>query len=233
MLSIMIMSHDNHELLNTCLKNIEAYTPIDKEIIIVDDASQPAYDFPYTVVRMPKRSNCCNLRNVGMEMATTDYVIWLDNDTMVGEGWYQPLIKELDNDKQLGMVGYHPCGRLIRKPFLPLSQDECMHEAQFLEQTMPDGSCDFIVSYILAMRKDAFRPTYCYGMPTPTLDPEMGAMVKAQGYSVRAIQGGNHTHLGSATQRPGGNGYQLTLARNFYRWWKFWEPHQNIFELYK
>lgn len=223
MKSIMIMSHDNHALLEECITRIKLYTNFVYELIIVDDASEPAYNRKDAViVRMPRQSNCCNLRNVGMEMARGDLVFWLDNDTMVAPGWAEPLLKVMD-DKKIGLTGQAQDGMRVRKPFLPLTHEECMHEAQFIPYV---GACDYIVTYCVLMRKEAYRPTYCYGMPTPVLDPDTGAGIKMNGYRVHtASQNINIAHLGSQTPRPGGIGYQQHLVENFTRWYTFWEPH--------
>lgn len=240
--SIMIMSHNNYELLQECVKLIKGNTDIPFELIIVDDASDVPYkkeDYDIeelTIVRMPKRSNCCNLRNVGMEMAKTDLVFWLDNDTMVGENWYKPLLEKMNSDEKIGLTGQPKDSRLIRNPFLPLTQRDCMVEYQFAyDYNHLTGECDFITSYCVLVRRQAYRPTYCYNMPTPCLDPELGAVIKANGYKVVVSDTDiNVSHQGSATGRPFGRNYLFYLSRNFTRWWEFWkEKAPEIFELYK
>jgi GT2 family glycosyltransferase len=235
--SIMIMSHDNHALLQECVNRLQKYTPFPFEIIIIDDLSNPPYDAKgATVIRMPKRSNCCNLRNVGMEMATTDYVFWVDNDTMVGENWYKPMIDKVESDPLIGLTGQPKDSRLIRNPFLPLNQSDCMIEYEFAyDFNHKNGECDFITSYCVLVKRSAYRPTFCYDMPTPCLDPELGAVVKVNGYKVAVTDEPiNVYHIGSNTPRPGGREYLNHLAENFTRWYKFWEPHASkIFELYK
>src|SRR5258706_4679074 len=233
----MIMSTDNYAFLEECIKRTRAYTPFPFELIIIDDASEPPYSIPnVTMVRMPKRSNCCNLRNTGMEMATSDYVFWLDNDTMVGPDWYKPFIEKVESDPMIGLTGQPKDSRLIRKPFLPLTQSDCMIEYEFAyDYDHNTGNCDFITSYCVLVKRLAYRPTFCYNMPTPCLDPELGAVVKANGYKVVVTDRDvNVSHMGSATPRPNGREYLYHLAENFTRWWNFWEPHASkIFELYK
>ena len=235
-MNIMIMSHDNEALLKECVRRIKQFTPIEYELVIVDDASEVPYkaeDYEALIVRMPKRSNCCNLRNVGMEMCASDIVIWLDNDTMVSEGWYVPLLEAM-KDPEVGLAGQKGDSRLIRKPFLPLTQAECMIEYQFAyDYNHLNNQCDFITSYCVAVRKSAYRPTFCYNMPTPCLDPELGAVVKVNGYKVVVTEKLNVEHKGSQTPRPQGKEYLHHLAENFTKWWSFWEPHKEIFELYK
>lgn len=230
------MSHDSHDLLNECIDRIKTYTDLDYELVISDDASNPPYDIKdATIVRMPKQSNCCNLRNVGMEMAKAEWVFWLDNDTMVGENWYKPLIKKTE-DPTVGLIGSPKDSRLIRKPFLPLTQAEAMVEYQFaMDYNHANNEADFITSYCILVRKQAFRPCYCYNMPTPCLDPELGAMIKSQGFKVVvADDNANVDHKGSQTPRPGGLNYHHYLTRNFTRWWNFWEPQASkVFELYR
>lgn len=237
--TVMIMSNNNHEMLNQCLDNLKKFTPFPYDVVIVDDASDPAYEIEgTTIVRMPKRSNCCNLRNVGMEMSQTEWVFWLDNDCLVYEGWHIPYLNKLEEDKdnKYGLIGQPKDARLIRNPFLPLTQADCMIEYEFAyDYDHNTRECDFITSYAVLVRKDAYRPTYCYGMPTPTLDPELGCVIKSQGYKVVVTaQDAPLHHIGTGTARPGGRDYLYTLRDNFTRWYKFWEPQAaKIWELYK
>lgn len=234
MVSIMVMSHNNHELLSECLARVKKYTPIEYKVVLIDDMSEPAYNIEgVTIVRMPKRSNCCNLRNVGMEMSDTEVIIWLDNDTMVGDNWYKPLLETME-DKTVGLAGQKIDSRLIRKPFFPLSQSDCMIEYQFAyDYNHKNDECDFITSYCVAVRKDAWRPTHCYGMPTPVLDPELGCVVKVNGYKVKVCGNMNISHQGSQTPRPNGREYQFHLAEKFADWYRYWQPHASkIWELY-
>ena len=234
--TIMIMSNNNHNMLAECLRRVKLYTPIPHEVVVVDDASEPAYQIEgATVVRMPKRSNCCNLRNVGMEMSKTDYVFWLDNDCFVGPGWYQPLVDVVESDPMVGLTGQPKDSRLIRNPFFPINQADCMIEYQFAYDYDHNTSlCDFITSYCILVKKEAWRPTYCYGMPTPVLDPDLGANIKVNGYKVKVASTNLPVeHMGTGTPRPEGYGYHYHLAENFARWFRFWKPHApKVFELY-
>lgn len=237
----MIMSNENRELLKECISRVRSTSPKEWEIIVVDDASNPPYTKEEiglsptdTIVYMPKRSNCCNLRNVGMEMAKTDGVFWLDNDTMVSEGWWQPMVEKFKDD--VGCVGQPKDSRLIRKPFFPLTQAQCMVEDQFsLDYNHLTGECDFITSYCILVRRKAYRPAYCFGMPTPMLDPDTGANIKINGYKIVVTDKDLPiSHMGSQTPRVGGTNYHFYLSRNFTKWFKFWEPNAHIvFDLYK
>lgn len=237
--SIMIMSHNNLQLLQHCIDEVVIKTKLDYEFVIVDDASTEDYSkldykgIPHTIVRMPIRSNCCNLRNVGMEMSQGKFVFWVDNDTFVGDDWYKPLVEAMKDG--VGLVGQEKDARLIRKPFLPLTQSDCMIEYEFVyDFNHENREADFITSYCVLVRKDAYRPTNCWDMPTPCLDPELGAVVKAMGYKVVVCPPINVSHIGSQTPRPNGKGYLYTLSKNFTKWWNFWEPYApKIFELYK
>ncbi len=232
----MVMSNGKEDMLQDCLYRLKYHTPFEYDLVIVDDASEPAYkqeNYPgATIVRMPKRSDCCNLRNVGMAMAQGEFVFWVDNDTMVGENWYKPLIEAMTDG--VGLTGQEKDSRLIRKPFLPLDQTDAMTEYQFsYDYNHVNGECDFITSYCVLVRKVAYRPTHCYQMPTPCLDPELGAVVKASGYKVKVCENLNVNHLGSGTPRPNGRDYLHHLAENFTKWYRFWKPQsEKIWELY-
>lgn len=233
-ITIHIMTHGNYDMLADCVHRIKEFTLFDYDLIISDDASNPPVKVDdATIIYLPRRSNCCNLRNVGMEMAKTEWVFWLDNDTLVNDNWFGPYLGEIQDN--VGLIGQKKDARLIRRPFLPLTQAECMTEYQFAyDYNHTNGEADFITSYAVLVRKSAYRPTYCYNMPTPCLDPELGAVVKSQGYKVVVCDEAPLSHVGSATPRPHGKNYLHYLSRNFTRWYNFWEPHANkIWELYR
>ncbi|MBI4403458.1 MAG: glycosyltransferase [Deltaproteobacteria bacterium] len=44
-------------------------------------------------------------RNQGLRLATGKYIIFLDNDALVTEGWLEPLIQAIEKNSSLGAVG--------------------------------------------------------------------------------------------------------------------------------
>jgi len=114
--SIIVLCYNNINLTKACLESIERFSHYDNiELICVNNNSKDeTKDYldtwskgkPYVKVI----HNDINLgfaagNNVGIEAATGEYLILLNNDTYVTAGWIQDLIRPLVNDKTIGLTG--------------------------------------------------------------------------------------------------------------------------------
>lgn len=114
--SLIILTYNNLDLTKDCLKSIEDNTYYeDYELIIVDNMSKDDTR-EYLRVNYGNRQNCKlifnedNLgfaagNNVGLAAAEGDILIILNNDTYVGPYWLSALIKTLEVNPELGLVG--------------------------------------------------------------------------------------------------------------------------------
>jgi GT2 family glycosyltransferase/2-polyprenyl-3-methyl-5-hydroxy-6-metoxy-1,4-benzoquinol methylase/glycosyltransferase involved in cell wall biosynthesis len=114
--SIVVLTYNNLDFTKACLHSLQLYTDYPNwELIIVDNASSddsPEYLKEYETLHDNAKVilNDDNLgfsagNNVGLEAATGDYLVILNNDTYVTRGWLNGLIKALDADSQMGIVG--------------------------------------------------------------------------------------------------------------------------------
>ena len=120
--SIVIPVHNKVLYTMNCLDSILKNTPdISYEVIVVDDRSTDSTQKRLAevknikVVRSEKNRGFVGSCNAGAESATGEYVIFLNNDTMVTSRWLLSLAETLDRDKQCGAVGsklVYPDGRL-------------------------------------------------------------------------------------------------------------------------
>lgn len=113
--SIIILTYNNLEYTRLCLESIYAFTQTaDFELILVDNASSdetPPYLKNFAagkpnVKLILNRENAGFARgnNQGAAAAEGDYLVLLNNDTVVTEGWLSGLIRHLQ-DPGVGMVG--------------------------------------------------------------------------------------------------------------------------------
>jgi GT2 family glycosyltransferase/glycosyltransferase involved in cell wall biosynthesis len=120
--SIVIPVYGQHLMTFTCLRSIAA-TCADEEIevIVIDDCSpEPAADALTMVSGVKHIRNSENLGflrncNKAAALATGQYVLLLNNDVIVTQGWLQALVGTFSQRENVGMVGaklVYPDGRL-------------------------------------------------------------------------------------------------------------------------
>ena len=122
MVSIVIPCYNQIHYTYACLQSILEHTKdVTYEVIIADDVSTDATAEldRYTeglVIRRNKTNqgfllNC----NQAAEAARGKYILFLNNDTQVTEGWLSSLVELIESDPTIGMVGsklVYPDGRL-------------------------------------------------------------------------------------------------------------------------
>ncbi len=109
--SIIILTRNNLEYTQKCLESIRKYTPEAHEVIVVDNGSTDGtveYLESQSDVKLVK--NGFNLgfalgNNRGLLEAGGNYVIFLNNDVVVTEGWLRKLIACAESDPSVGIVG--------------------------------------------------------------------------------------------------------------------------------
>ncbi|MCC4264587.1 glycosyltransferase family 2 protein [Oceanimonas baumannii] len=114
--SVIVLTYNNLELTQACLNSIERFTDYPNlELILVDNASSdgtPEFLQNYAIGKDHVKVclNDENLgfsagNNVGLAAATGDYLVILNNDTFVTQGWLHGLVRALKRHSELGLVG--------------------------------------------------------------------------------------------------------------------------------
>lgn len=115
--SIVIVTYNNLELTKECLNSLEKFNNYDNcEIIMVDNMSEKDNTRDFLVDYEKSHDNVKVIlndinggfsygNNIGIKESTGDYVILLNNDTIVTPNWIFRLIKHFDTDEKIGLVG--------------------------------------------------------------------------------------------------------------------------------
>ncbi len=114
--SVVVLTYNNLDLTKECLASLltESVYP-EWELIIVDNASSDgsreyltefAQLHPQTkLILNDKNLGFAAGNNVGLKVATGDYLVILNNDTRVTPGWMTDLVRHLRRNEHLGLVG--------------------------------------------------------------------------------------------------------------------------------
>ena len=115
--SIIVLTYNNlEETTAPCLESILEHTDLSRhELIVVDNASSDGtaeylrqFQSKHPYVRLclnEVNKGYAGGNNDGMRLSNGHILVLLNNDTLVGPGWLEPLIEVLDKDASVGMVG--------------------------------------------------------------------------------------------------------------------------------
>jgi GT2 family glycosyltransferase/glycosyltransferase involved in cell wall biosynthesis len=114
-LDIIICVHNAYEDVKRCIESVIEFTSEPYRIIIVDDGSEEqTRDYlvgideccsNITRLRNDKGNGYCFAANMGMRASRAQYMILLNSDTIVTEGWVDKLIACAKSDPEIGVVG--------------------------------------------------------------------------------------------------------------------------------
>lgn len=108
--SIIIPTYNGLGLLQACIEAIRMYTDIPYEIIVVDNASSDGTDEycranKITFISLPVNCGFPAACNLGLQMASGDELLLLNNDVIVSRGWLSNLKAALYSAPDIGIVG--------------------------------------------------------------------------------------------------------------------------------
>jgi len=115
-ISIIVLTYDNVNLTKGCLESIIKNTAHpDYELIIVDNGSKKdtvdylktfASETPNVVLQLNEKNlGFAAANNQGFRISKGDYILFLNNDTIVTAGWLHRLWHHLSKDHNVGMMG--------------------------------------------------------------------------------------------------------------------------------
>ncbi|MFZ4847442.1 glycosyltransferase [Enterococcus casseliflavus] len=110
--SIIVLTYNQLALTKQCLESIWKHTNNDCiEVIVIDNGSHDdTRDYLKQITSIKAIFNKTNegfakACNQGLEVASGDNILFLNNDTVVTNQWLEPMIKLLYQDDKIGMVG--------------------------------------------------------------------------------------------------------------------------------
>lgn len=109
--SIIILTHNQLIITQQCLESIRKHTSEDYELILVDNGSTDG-TVEYLQNQADIRTVCNSTNfgfakgcNQGVEIATGDSMLFLNNDTVVTSNWLGNMLSLLHSSSKIGMIG--------------------------------------------------------------------------------------------------------------------------------
>ncbi len=143
--SLVIPQYGRSDLTIRCLESLFASTirseVEDLEIIVVDDASPDSsadevdarFGPSIRLIRRSTNGGFSKACNTGAEAASGEFLLFLNNDTVTASNWLGPMLKAMESDPEIGIVGalllypdftvQHAGFDLYGSSYLPLSPD--------------------------------------------------------------------------------------------------------------
>lgn len=245
--SVIVVTYNKVELTDACLRGLERNTHYPNvEIIVVDNNSRD--DTPDYLRKWAERGEnriailndenrgFAAANNQGLERATGEYFVLLNNDTYVTPGWLGTLVRHLQRDPTLGLVGpvTNSIGNEARIELAYSTMDEMERAAR--------GYTAANMGKLYPLRTAAF---FCVAF-SRTLYNEVGPLDEAFGigmfedddYCRRVEQAGRHSacaedvfvhhHLSASFNEIAAEGRVALFLANreiYERKWGAWIPH--------
>jgi len=114
--SVIIVSHNNKDILPSNLKSLKEQTFKDFKIFIIDnDSTDGSKEFiekyyPY-VTFIDISAGVDKKRNIGIAQSNSEYILTLDSDVNISREALQKAVEYMDNHKDVGIC----CGKMINK----------------------------------------------------------------------------------------------------------------------
>jgi len=115
LVSIIMLTWNALEYTQKCIRSIQDYTHYPYEVVFVDNGSSDGTveylrkivkEHPnYKLIDNQENKGFAAGNNQGVKLASGKYIMLLNNDVLVSEGWLENLVESLERDEKIGMVG--------------------------------------------------------------------------------------------------------------------------------
>ncbi len=247
--SIVVVTYNNLDLTRQCLESVLTRTEWPNyELFVVDNGSTdgtPDYlwelaskDSRLRVICNPENRGFAAANNQALRLAEGDFLVLLNNDTVVPRGWLSGLVRHLSAHPDFGLVG--PVTNWIgNEAQIPVGYKRLEDMPRWAEGYVREHDGEFFdisvaALFCAAMRRDTF-------LRVGELDERFGAgMFEDDDYAIRVREVGLrvvcvedvfvHHHGKAAFKQMEDAQYQELFERNRKlfeaKWGKPWVPHR-------
>ena len=115
MVSVIIPTYNRMEMLHECVESVIRSTYKDLEVIVVDNCSTDGTvkdiknmmlsDGRIKIVQLEQNLMAAGGRNKGIEVASGDFMLFLDNDNVIYEDMIEILVNKMESNRRIGLAG--------------------------------------------------------------------------------------------------------------------------------
>ncbi len=199
--SIIIPVFNNAKYTFNCINSISENTKgVEYEIIIVDNASTDQTSKVLkemknlTVVTNTENLGFVEACNIGARAASSKYLVFLNNDTEVKEGWLKALVDTAKMDAPVGMVGaklLYPDGKLQEAGGIVWDDGSAWNYGRGDDPEKPEYNylreVDYCSAACILVRKDLFEKVNGFDIryiPAYCEDSDLAFTIRKFGYRV-------------------------------------------------
>ncbi|WOD06197.1 glycosyltransferase family 2 protein [Marinomonas sp. GJ51-6] len=197
--SIIVPAYNKFELTYHCIASIAlAYNKISYEVILADDCSTDETTEAESIIgnlvvsRNPENLRFLKTCNRASEIASGDYVIFLNNDTEVSSFWLDELIDKMKADDTIGMTGsklLNLDGTLQEAGGIVWESGEPWNVGRDVNPLTPEYNyareVDYLTGAAMCIRKDIWEKVGQFSeelVPCYYEDTDLAFKVRAAGY---------------------------------------------------
>ncbi|RXZ80764.1 glycosyltransferase [Paenibacillaceae bacterium] len=212
--SIVILTHNQLAITQLCIESIRKYTSLPYEIIVTDNGSTDE-----TVGWLQEQDDIRTLFNQenlgfakgcnqGLKIADGDYILFLNNDTIVTTGWLEAMLRTLESDPKIGMVGpvtnYVSGRQLIQVNYTEIDQLEqfaAQHAAAYRGMSYES---ERLVGFCLCVKRSVIEEVNGFderfGLGNYE-DDDLCLRIRRRGYTLHIVQDSFIHHFGHMTMK--------------------------------
>lgn len=241
--SILILTRNNLRYTQLCLQSIQKYTSENYEILVVDnDSTDGTKEYLGAQERVTLIESDVNLgfalgNNRGLLEAKGDYIVFLNNDVVVTEGWLTRLCWCAESDPKVGIVG--PRSNYVAGPQLvqnvPYGEDmEAMHvfaQRWSLEHARQYEDVSRVIGFCMLVKRKVidkiggFDPLFGKGNFE---DDDFCIRAQLAGFKVKIAHDVFIHHFGNRTFASEGFNYRQLMLANWEKFKKKWKIPPNF-----
>jgi len=218
-LSVVILTYKRQDELLRTLATVTSSDSRDIEVIVVNnnpDDTGEVLSQTYPLVRyIDTGGNIgCEARNIGVERASAEIVVTIDNDVrMKATGFVDNIIDFFNRHERAGCVNFK-----VLKPDGELSLRDWCHPREHNRWSGTEFQTDHISEGASAFRKKAFKAAGGYFAPffIGHEGPDLGFRLMKQGYEIWYSPSIETLHYASVDARPNWRAYYYNTRNNIW-----------------